>query len=65
MAEAVLIMDMPESCMGCNFLYCDAGIQKDNWFSNRKRQTAYELRLERLHRCNKRKNRLNRKDPER
>lgn len=28
MAKAVLIMDMPESCFGCNFLYCnaDAGI---------------------------------------
>ena len=28
MAKAVLVMDMPESCSGCNFLYCnvDAGI---------------------------------------
>ena len=28
MAKAILIMDMPESCFGCNFLYCnaDAGI---------------------------------------
>ena len=28
MPKAVLIMDMPESCFGCNFLYCnaDAGI---------------------------------------
>lgn len=28
MSKAVLIMDMPESCFGCNFLYCnaDAGI---------------------------------------
>lgn len=28
MAKAVLVMDMPESCFGCNFLYCnaDAGI---------------------------------------
>ena len=28
MAKAVLVMDMPESCVGCNFLYCnaDAGI---------------------------------------
>ena len=24
MAKAVLIMDMPESCFGCNFLYCNA-----------------------------------------
>ena len=24
MSKAVLIMDMPDSCMGCNFLYCDA-----------------------------------------
>lgn len=28
MAKAIFIMDMPESCFGCNFLYCnaDAGI---------------------------------------
>ena len=28
MAKAILVMDMPESCFGCNFLYCnaDAGI---------------------------------------
>lgn len=28
MSKAILIMDMPESCFGCNFLYCnaDAGI---------------------------------------
>lgn len=28
MSKAVLVMDMPESCFGCNFLYCnaDAGI---------------------------------------
>ena len=28
MAKAVLVTDMPESCFGCNFLYCnaDAGI---------------------------------------
>ncbi len=23
MRKAVLVMDMPESCMGCNFMYCD------------------------------------------
>ena len=23
MSKAVLVMDMPESCMGCNFMYCD------------------------------------------
>lgn len=23
MSKAVLIMDMPESCFGCNFMYCD------------------------------------------
>lgn len=23
MAKAILVMDMPESCFGCNFLYCD------------------------------------------
>ena len=24
MSKAILVMDMPDSCMGCNFLYCDA-----------------------------------------
>lgn len=24
MSKAVLVMDMPDSCMCCNFLYCDA-----------------------------------------
>ena len=24
MAKAVLVMEMPESCFGCNFLYCNA-----------------------------------------
>ena len=24
MSKSALIMDMPDSCMGCNFLYCDA-----------------------------------------
>ena len=23
MAKAVLVIDMPESCFGCNFMYCD------------------------------------------
>nr|DAH15026.1 MAG TPA: hypothetical protein [Caudoviricetes sp.] len=23
MPKAVLVMDMPESCFGCNFMYCD------------------------------------------
>lgn len=23
MAKAVLVMNMPESCFGCNFMYCD------------------------------------------
>lgn len=23
MAKAVLVMDMPKSCFGCNFMYCD------------------------------------------
>lgn len=23
MAKAVLVMDMPESCFGCNFMHCD------------------------------------------
>ena len=24
MSKAILVIDMPDSCMGCNFLYCDA-----------------------------------------
>ena len=24
MSKAILVMDMPDSCMGCNLLYCDA-----------------------------------------
>ena len=24
MSKAILVMDMPDSCMGCNFLYCEA-----------------------------------------
>ena len=24
MSKTILVMDMPDSCMGCNFLYCDA-----------------------------------------
>ena len=24
MSKAILVMDMPDSCLGCNFLYCDA-----------------------------------------
>ena len=23
MSKAVLVIDMPESCFGCNFMYCD------------------------------------------
>lgn len=23
MAKAILVMNMPESCFGCNFMYCD------------------------------------------
>lgn len=23
MSKAVLVMNMPESCFGCNFMYCD------------------------------------------
>lgn len=30
MAKAVLIMDMPESCFGCNFLYCDGDTNLDS-----------------------------------
>lgn len=30
MAKAVLVMDMPESCFGCNFLYCDGDTNLDS-----------------------------------
>lgn len=30
MPKAVLIMDMPESCFGCNFLYCNADASIDS-----------------------------------
>ena len=29
MSKAILVMDMPDSCMGCNFLYCDAENNSD------------------------------------
>lgn len=30
MSKAVLLMDMPESCMGCNFMYCDIDNNKES-----------------------------------
>ena len=30
MAKAVLVTDMPESCFGCNFLYCDGDTNLDS-----------------------------------
>lgn len=30
MAKAILVMDMPESCFGCNFLYCNADASIDS-----------------------------------
>ncbi len=30
MAKAVLVIDMPESCFGCNFLYCDGDTNLDS-----------------------------------
>lgn len=30
MSKAVLVMDMPESCFGCNFLYCDGDTNLDS-----------------------------------
>lgn len=30
MAKAVLVMDMPETCFGCNFLYCDGDTNLDS-----------------------------------
>lgn len=30
MAKAILVMDMPESCFGCNFLYCDGDTNLDS-----------------------------------
>ena len=29
MSKAVLVMDMPSSCMGCNFLYCEIEENKE------------------------------------
>lgn len=30
MAKAILVMDMPESCFGCNFLHCDEDTNLDS-----------------------------------
>ena len=30
MSKAVLVMDMPDSCMGCNFLYCNVESNVDS-----------------------------------
>ena len=30
MAKSFLVMDMPESCFGCNFLYCNADASIDS-----------------------------------
>lgn len=30
MAKAVLVMENPESCFGCNFLYCDGDTNLDS-----------------------------------
>lgn len=43
MSKACLVMDMPESCMGCNFLYCDA---ENNTESCQARENARIVDLE-------------------
>lgn len=30
MNKAILVVDMPDSCMGCNFLYCDGDTNLDS-----------------------------------
>lgn len=30
MDKAILVVDMPNSCMGCNFFYFDADISEDS-----------------------------------
>ena len=43
MSKAVLGMDMPESCMGCNFMYCD---DESNTESCQAEETARTIDLE-------------------
>ena len=43
MGKAILVMDMPESCMGCNFMYCDA---ENNSESCQAKETARVVDLE-------------------
>ena len=43
MSKAVLVLDMPDSCMGCNFLYCDA---ENNTESCQAREKARIVNLE-------------------
>ena len=43
MSKAVLVMDMPESCMGCNFMYCDI---LGNTESCQAKETARTIDLE-------------------
>ena len=43
MGKAILVMDMPESCMGCNFMCCDA---ENNSESCQAKETARVVDLE-------------------
>lgn len=43
MSKAVLVIDMPESCMGCNFMYCDI---LGNTESCQAKETARTIDLE-------------------
>lgn len=43
MSKEVLVMDMPESCMGCNFMYCD---EENNTESCQAREKARIVDLE-------------------
>lgn len=41
--NAILVIDMPESCMGCNFMYCD---EENNTESCQAREKATIVYLE-------------------
>ena len=43
MSKACLVLDMPESCMGCNFMYCDI---ENNEESCQAKETARPVDLE-------------------
>lgn len=51
MAKAVLVMDMPESCFGCNLCHIDDGEEKrtgkvNNFIQNLKEKGTTEITLD-------------------